>query len=126
MAHLGRVTYLQGDSEQARIILREVLGLVRDSRLAGHTLADCLDWLAAIECARGQPKQAARLFGAAEAQWRASGGVRYAPDRAAYERDEAAARAQLDAQTFAAAWSEGQAMSAEEAVACALEETSRD
>jgi hypothetical protein len=65
------------------------------------------------------------LFGAAEAQWRASGGARFAPDRTAYERDVADVRAQLDDSAFVAAWDTGQAMSADQMFAYALQEESR-
>ena len=39
----------------------------------GHTLADCLGWVGAIAEAENGPGEARRLFGAAEAQWQASG-----------------------------------------------------
>ncbi len=123
LAHLGRALYLQGDRPHARAAFREVLGVIRETGLAGHTLADCLDWLAALEAERGRPERAARLFGAAEAQWRASGAVRYPPDRAVYERDVAAVRAALDEGAFAAAWAEGRALGSEDAVAYALAAT---
>jgi len=42
--------------------------------------------------------------------------------RADYERDLAAARAQLDAASLAAAWAAGQAMGLEQAIAYALED----
>ena len=43
-------------------------------------------------------------------------------ERARYERELAAARAQLDAESWDRAWAEGRAMSLEEAVADALAE----
>ena len=90
-------------------------------RLGGHSLAECLDWLAAVESAAGSSVRAARLFGAAEAQWLGCGALRYAPERQAYEDDVATVRAQLDADTFAAAWAEGHALRADEAIAFALD-----
>jgi hypothetical protein len=42
------------------------------------------------------------------------------PERNAYERCVAAARARLDAETFAAIWAAGKAMSLEQAVEYAL------
>jgi hypothetical protein len=105
------------------MLLHEALGMVRESRLGGHMLADCLDWLAAVDGSQGQARRAARLFGAAEAQWRASGAVRYAPEKLAYERDVAAVLAKLDQHSLTAAWATGRAMSAEEAVDYALNET---
>jgi len=46
--------------------------------------ADCLDWLATVADADGRPREAAVFFGAADAQWHATGAIRYAPERAAY------------------------------------------
>jgi predicted ATPase/transcriptional regulator with XRE-family HTH domain len=120
VCHVGRVAYLQGDYGESETMLRQALGLIGEYRLMGNTLADCLDWLAALAAAKGQACRAARLFGAAETHWRVSGLVRYAPDRPAYERDVVAARAQLDDQAFAAAWAFGQAMSADVAIAYGL------
>jgi tetratricopeptide (TPR) repeat protein len=120
LCHLARAEFLGGDTEQAGRHFREGLLVMRDAALAGHTLADCLDWLAAAEGDAGQPVIAARLFGAADEQWRASGAVRYAPERPAYEADLSRVRDQLDAKTFVAAWAEGTAMSAEQAIAYGL------
>jgi tetratricopeptide (TPR) repeat protein len=120
LCQLGRTEWLQREREQALRHFREGLLVMRDALIAGHALADCLDWLAAALGDAGQLVAAARLFGAAEAQWRASGAVRYAPERAAYAEDISRVRDQLDASTFAAAWAEGDAMNAGEAVDHAL------
>jgi predicted ATPase/DNA-binding XRE family transcriptional regulator len=119
--HLGRTEFLDGDGEQALRHFREGLIVMREVTLAGHTLADCLDWVAAAKGEAGQSVDAARLFGAADAQWQASGAVRYAPERPAYEADLSRVRNQLDPGTFAAAWAEGNAMSAAQALDYALE-----
>ena len=88
-----------------------------------HTFAlVTLGMALALAGARGDPQRAARLFGAAEARWQASGIVRYAPDQPAYEHDVAGARARLDERAFAAAWAEGRALTARQAIASALEE----
>src|SRR5439155_15416527 len=65
--------------------------------------------------------RAARLFGAAEALYAATGGSVSPVERGTYERHLAAARAQLDGGAWAAAWAEGRAMPLERAVAHALE-----
>jgi predicted ATPase/DNA-binding XRE family transcriptional regulator len=96
---------------------------MRAERLAGHTLADCLDWLAALMDVEGRPREAAVLFGAADAHWQASGAVRYAPERAAHAAELASVQAKVSADEFAAAWAEGHAMSREQAVDYALELT---
>jgi len=66
----------------------------------------------------------AQLFGAAEGL-RAVIGIVVSGlpiERAAYEESVASVRAQLDQQTFAAAWAEGRAMTLEQAIALALDE----
>jgi hypothetical protein len=103
--------------------LGQAFEVIRESRLGGQPLADGLDWLAAIEGAVGEPGRAARLFGAADVQWQASGAVRYASDQPGYDRDVASVRAKLDEDVFAAAWAQGHVMNAHEAIAYALEET---
>ena len=105
---------------QAKQSFSEALGVMQVERLAGHTLADCLDWLATVADTDGRPREAAVLFGAAEAQWRATGAVRYAPERAAYAAELARVQEQLAVAEFAAAWAEGQAMSREQAIKYAL------
>jgi hypothetical protein len=61
----------------------------------------------------GQPERAVRLWGAAEALYDSIG-------KHTDYYDRAAARAQLDDATFAAAWAEGRAMTVEQAIAYAL------
>ena len=119
LCHLGRALSLQGDLGGALEYLSDGLQRTQTGRLAGHTLADCLDWVAAIASVQGHPLQAARLFGAADAQWRASGAVRYAPERPTYEREVAAARALVHPEAFTTAWTEGLSMSREQAIALA-------
>jgi predicted ATPase/DNA-binding XRE family transcriptional regulator len=125
LCHLGRALFLQGDSAHARQVFHEGLEAIREERLAGHTLADCLDWLAGLVARDGKPEAAARLFGAADAQWQASGAVRYAPERALYESELAHVKTQLDEAAFMAGWNEGQALNAAQATAVALHEINR-
>ena len=120
LSNLARVAYFQGDYQRARKLLYETLGVIGESRLAGWPLADCLDWLAALEGAEADPVRAACLIGAAEAQWRASGAVRYSADQPAYECDVAGVRAQLDQHAFASALADGQLMNAQQVIAYAL------
>jgi predicted ATPase/transcriptional regulator with XRE-family HTH domain len=120
LSNLGRTMYLQDRFLEARALLEETLLFIEQSSFAGHTLADTLDWLAAVCWAQGDALRAARLFGAAANQWRAIGAVRFPLDRPEYERDLARVREQLDAHTFETAWAEGEAMSAEQANALAL------
>jgi hypothetical protein len=95
--------------------------MIDESQFAGAALADALEILGAVEVAEGKPVRAATLCGAAETQWRASGGSRYSPDQREYDCTVASIRAMLDANTYAIAWGRGQAMSAERAIEFACE-----
>jgi hypothetical protein len=53
--------------------------------------------------------------------WQASGAVRYAPEQPAYVAELSRVREQLDANTFAGAWAEGNAMNADQSVDYTLE-----
>jgi hypothetical protein len=79
--------------------------------LAGH---------AGVATARGQPARAVRLAGAASAA--AAGRPLQPTDQATPEGGLARARTALTAAALAAAWTAGQAMTLEQAVAAALEE----
>jgi hypothetical protein len=79
--------------------------------------------LAGVAAAAGGARRAARLLGAAAALLATAGLLQPTPGwRDDHARATAAARAQVDEQTFAAAWAEGRAMPLEQAVAYALEE----
>jgi hypothetical protein len=123
LRNLGRVVHLLGEHGQARVLLVESLALLHE-RGNPYQIGCCLDALAGVVAAQGQPEQAARLFGVGQAlradlQWPWPLGARID-----YERDLSVVRAQLDEATFAAAWAEGRAMSLEQAIANALNTTS--
>jgi len=117
---LGQVAVYRGDYGTALALHKESLALFRE---LGPTpdIPWGMEGLAAVVGAQGQPLQAARLFGAAAALREVSGGPRPRLDRADYDRDVAAVRAQLDKKSFAAAWAEGHAMPLEQAIAEALD-----
>jgi non-specific serine/threonine protein kinase len=123
VASLGRVRYLQGMYKEAATLLAESFDIIQSSRLSGQVLAEGLDWMAALVGMQGKPGPAACLFGAADAHWRLSGMIRYAPDNRAYECDVARVRDQLEAHTFNTNWERGRAMHPEQAVAYAVELT---
>jgi DNA-binding NarL/FixJ family response regulator len=79
-----------------------------------------LELLAAAVSLQGDHRRAALLFGAAEALREAVGAFVLPLYRAEYDRGVAATRTGLDEATFSAVWSEGRAMSPEEAVEHAL------
>ncbi|MGN6698086.1 MAG: ATP-binding protein [Thermomicrobiales bacterium] len=119
---LARVALAEGDPEQAGVSLAECLALLRELRNKDG-LSECLEALAALAGARGQGKRAARLFGAAAALRDGIGAPLSPAYRAQYTRDLAAARAHTDETTWAAAWAAGYALSPDEAIAAADEET---
>jgi predicted ATPase/DNA-binding SARP family transcriptional activator len=117
---MARVAHVQGDDSTAAQYFAKSLALLSETPFSESYLA-ALEGLAGVSAARGQPERAARLFGTAETQ-RESRGMPLPPAyHAAYEHDVAAARAELNEATFAAAWAAGRAMTLEQAIAYALE-----
>ena len=113
--NLGYVAQHHLEYAQAVQLFSEGLSLYR---AMGNTrlLAVCLAALAAVAMI-GQPEQAARLFAAAEAHLERIGAAMERADRLEHERNVAAVRASLGEQTFHGAWSEGRAMTLEQALA---------
>jgi non-specific serine/threonine protein kinase len=120
-ANLGAVALSLCECERAGVLYREALTRcqeVADQRF----IAACLSGLAAV-AAPTHPERAARLFGAAEALREAMGSPHLTTsDHRGYDQDVAALRAQLDEETFAAAWAEGRAMPLGQAIEYALED----
>ena len=118
---LGDVARLRADYQRATGMFKEALSLYQS---AGDKFGPpfTLEALGLLAEALGDAKRAARLWGAASA-WREAFSE---PLSLAYQRDYAAsitqARIQLGEKVYTAAWSEGRAMSPEQAIALALEE----
>jgi predicted ATPase/DNA-binding XRE family transcriptional regulator len=120
LASLGATAAQQGDYTAAAHFFAECLPL---SAELGSTygLACSMIGLAGVAAQRGQGALAARLLGAAATLLAAHGIVLDPTDQAEVVRHRAVTEAQLDAAAWAAAYGAGQAMSREEAIACALE-----
>ncbi|HEY8292136.1 MAG TPA: LuxR C-terminal-related transcriptional regulator [Thermomicrobiales bacterium] len=117
--NLGPVVYRQGDPRRAAVLLAESLALSWELRNT-HGSAICLVGIAGVIGARGKAVAAARLLGAAEAL-RTAIGVQWEPvDRSEFDRSVATVRMHLDAETLAAVWEEGSALTLEQAVSAAL------
>jgi DNA-binding NarL/FixJ family response regulator len=81
------------------------------------SIASCLEGLAGVVVAEGEPVWAARLWGAAETLRETVGAPIPPVERTDYERAVAVAHAKLGEQAFSAAWAEGRAMTLEQALA---------
>lgn len=124
---LGKVAYDEGNYQQAQDLLIEsvTVGRTKPVRFDQDRLTPFnLEWLASVAGAQGQPARAARLFGAAQAIRDIQHWPLPANCVAEYERHVAVARAQLDEAVFAAAWTEGKAMTPDQAVEYALDSQS--
>jgi predicted ATPase/DNA-binding SARP family transcriptional activator len=119
---MGRAIRSQGDAKQAVIWVRESLDLYHrlDQKLG---IAICLEEIARWASEK-DARQAAKLFGVAEAIREAIGAPLSPIDRPYHESDVARTRAQLSEAAFAFAWNEGNAMSLEEAIDLALDKKS--
>jgi predicted ATPase/DNA-binding CsgD family transcriptional regulator len=112
----------EGEDERARNLLEE--GLKLSAELGNEAdVAHCLEGLASIVAAEGSIVRAARLWGAEETllEKLEDAVYTYVPDRALH-RSQVAARSELDEAAWTAAWTEGRAMSLEQAVEYTLEQ----
>jgi predicted ATPase/DNA-binding CsgD family transcriptional regulator len=117
---LAETISLQGDDARAADVYRESLTLAMEVG-SKATVAGCLEGLANVALTDGQPARAARVWGAA-ATVRDAIGLRSSPgEHPDHENQLATARSQLDEGAWEAAWSEGRAMTPEEAVEYASE-----
>jgi predicted ATPase/DNA-binding CsgD family transcriptional regulator len=119
--NLGLNAVMLQDHDAASTFMRENLRVARE---ADYKLAIqySLFGLGMVAAAGGRSARAARLWGAQEAM-REAFGIQITPlaySTTDYEGYVATARSQLDEAAFAAAWSEGRAMTTEEAVEYAL------
>jgi len=113
---LGRVAVAQGDLTVARRRYQECLTILQEMGSQGF-LAACLEGLAALEAGQGAPRQAARLWGAAEVLREVMGTPIHPVYRANYEQVIAQARATLGEQALRTAWAEGRSLTPEQALA---------
>ncbi len=109
--YLGDVVQDQGDYERALALYQESVALARPIEHK-ENIALCLIGLGGVAGAIGQAERAARLLSAATTLFDTIGvSVAAWPEvRADDDRYVAAARAQLDEATFAAAWAAGHAV----------------
>ncbi len=122
-AKLGYVILRRGNSLYARSLFEESLrGFKEVANLIGMVYA--LEGLASLAVLQERPEQAARLIARADMVRETHKHYARPPvEQADVDRELAAARAQLDESTFAAAQAAGRAMSMDEAIAYALDAT---
>ncbi|HTY30456.1 LuxR family transcriptional regulator [Mycobacterium sp.] len=113
----ARVAVAEGDREAAERDAHDALARAVGCGVHLH-LADNLECLADV-ARDADSRQAARLFGAAEAFRQRQGMVRLKVHQAGYEASVAALRDAMDEADFDAAWAEGAALSTQEAIAYA-------
>jgi non-specific serine/threonine protein kinase len=116
---LGGLVLEAGEVTRAATLAREGLALLHDSGVR-WCLPEALELAGGLAGARRRGEAAARLFGAADAAREVTGAGRFI-GRAAYEEFVAKARAGIEEQAFAAAWTEGRSLSAEQAIEQGLE-----
>ncbi|MDQ5851614.1 MAG: tetratricopeptide repeat protein, partial [Chloroflexota bacterium] len=130
LVNQGFAAQHQGDYAQAARFYRESLRLAQTVE-GEWVIPVCLIGYAGVAAARGHDStagtagaaRAARLLGAVEGFYASSGAPMHYNARREYDRAVAAVHAQLDEAAFAAAWAEGRAMTLEQAITYALEET---
>jgi len=121
LSSIGMMVLAEGDSERAAALFEEGLLLQRELKYKTAIFYDLMG-MVGVAALRGQPARVAKLMGTSEAL-REKLGLSVTPlDDPCYDYQGylAAARATLGQTTFEAAWSEGQAMSPEEASEYAL------
>jgi DNA-binding CsgD family transcriptional regulator len=115
---------VHGDYEQAIACFNESLAL-RQETGEKEGIATALDGLAAVAQMLGQPARATRLYGFTGSLRTLLGAPLTPIDRPYYQQTVAALHAQLDEPTFLKAWTAGQAMTLEEALAEAAQVQAR-
>lgn len=122
LTELGCTVMAEGDLAQAARMLHESLILFREIGGCRGT-AGCLESVARLAALLDRPEETARVLGAAAALREATGEPLMPSERAAHESMTEAARATLGNDLFAAAWTDGQRCSLDEAYVLALDGT---
>jgi len=112
------VAIAQGEPEQAGRDVHDALATAASTGTYGAT-PETLECLAVLAVGAGSHREAARLFGAADAIRQRGGLVRFKIFDAFFEFPVVALRDALGEEDFESAWAEGAALSTEEAIAYA-------
>jgi predicted ATPase/DNA-binding CsgD family transcriptional regulator len=114
----GKLLALNGDMQEAESLTHEALSFGRE---AGDQigLVDALELLARLVAEQGSPREAARLWAAAESMRAGLGYQRFPVEQGPYDAAVASTKKALGAEEFAAAWGEGAKLSVVDAIAYA-------
>jgi predicted ATPase/DNA-binding XRE family transcriptional regulator len=110
LGNLGEIAYRRGDVQLAMRRYREALDLL-EAVPNKAAIASVLESLAAALTASGDPRQAARIFGATEALRQTIGSPIFPAERAAYDAAVVATRTALGDALFDTEWQMGTVMS---------------
>lgn len=120
LVSLGTIALMEGQHARAGLLFKEGLSFAHHV-MNKQSIAWSLEGLAETAGAQHQWVRAARLYGAAEALRQVIGCPRQPCEIPMYNSGLAITRAALGEQQLESIWSEGQAMTTEEAVAYAVE-----
>jgi hypothetical protein len=122
---LGELSRLKGDFAQAKNRFAEALTINREENWKGG-YCTCLESFGTLAIGQGQAERGARLLGARQTLRAVVFSEDFYPFMVRErQRYMTKAREQLGEEAFNKAWAEGAAMSTEEAVKYALEESSK-
>lgn len=113
---LAQLSALQGETATARRLYRETLTLLAEGRVYHEGIAASLEGLAMLETEQGRLRDAARLWGAAQALREAIGAPLHPIQRARSQRAQAQARASLGLPDWRLEWEKGQRLDLEQAL----------
>ncbi|NCF67340.1 MAG: tetratricopeptide repeat protein [Chloroflexi bacterium] len=116
LANLSYVAYHEGNYDQAIDYGKKALSLLNSLPME-HVSANFLAMIAGPIGARGDPRRAARLLAASEAQLETMGASIQPQDKFEVDEFENAVREQLDETEFDKAWAAGRALTMEQALA---------
>ena len=118
----GYLALKEADYERAYVLFRE--SLIRNQEL-GHQIgiAGAMTGLAKLALEVGNLSRAAQLFGIIEGRLAALSLPLYITDQVEFNHGISTLHTQLDEKTYAKFWTKGKAMSLDEAIVFALEET---
>lgn len=114
----ARIAVAQGESDQAERDAHNALTMAANFKKS-LIIPDVLECLATLAAEADAKPEAARLFGAAEAIRSRTGMVRFKIYDVDHDASVTALRNKMDDNEFAEAWSEGEALSTDEAIAYA-------